>query len=188
MLGMRNYTDIYHSYLWSHTPLPTLITLVAALATVWALIKGPDILRGLIVFSGLTLVSSLRDPLVSSTKPQWLVMLVPGVASYYYFLPMLAWIAVVIWYLFRLRDEASRRLATGKIHLSGRAIFTSALVLTCVVMLYGIERDWSYPSYTPYHWGTAVSEYSRARPGTKVTIPINPAGWSMTLDKPKASR
>ncbi|MCL4433162.1 MAG: hypothetical protein M1399_00025 [Actinobacteria bacterium] len=240
MLGMNNYADIYKSHLWVHTPLPAAITLLAGVAVLWALAKGPDILRGLILFAGIILASSLKDPLISTTKPQWLVMLMPGVGTYYYLLPMLAWIAVLIWYLSRLastvashdrsrlpgscnaatptgiglRDDprleneaghfqvadapltgarsASRQLQDAgadpfrnRAKPRSRIIFVSVATFACLVTLSGIARDWSYPSYTPYNWSAAVSKLEHAKPGTKVTIPINPPGWSMTLDARK---
>ncbi len=241
MLGMNNYAGIYQSHLWIHTPLPAVITLLAGAAALWALARGPDILRGLILFAGITLASSLKDPLISTTKPQWLVMLMPGVGTYYYLLPMLAWIAILIWYFMRLtnmtasparteplfsRDtvtppesslnntpqlmdgeerfhpaDASRAgtpKAVREVQDAGpglvrdrakpalRILLLGVTGLICMIMLFGIVRDWSYPPYAPYSWSAVVSKFEHAKPGTKVTIPINPPGWSMTLDTRKA--
>ena len=55
-------------------------------------------------------------------------------------------------------------------------------ILLLLMVSYGIPGDWSYPHYTPLSWSAAVTKVEHAKPGTKVTIPINPEGWTMTLD------
>ncbi|MHB8262358.1 MAG: hypothetical protein ACYDGY_01210 [Acidimicrobiales bacterium] len=240
MLGMNTYTHIYMSHIWVNTPLPAFITLLAGVAILWALAKGPDILRGLILFAGIELAASLKDPLISTTKPQWMVMVMPGAGTYYYLLPMLAWIAILIWYFLRLasiaaspagtelpsfRDTATppgsissdvpqpidgeERLHAADTSLADtpttgrqvqnddlgsfrdkakptvRILFFGATGLICLIMISGIARDWSYPPYAPYRWSSAVSKVEHAKPGAKVTVPVNPPGWTMTLDTRK---
>lgn len=252
LIGMNQYAHIYNSHIWIHTLLPDVIVLVAGILLLWAFIKGPDVLKGLILFAVITMAASLRDPLLSTTTPQWLVMLMPGAGTYYYMFPMLAWIATLIWYVSRsvpailpldttLPDTAQpsspeeHRLSTGNnavlpdspniidsksritpnrhnavlpdssdatnrgksnigngatvvdkpmLKLSRWRLVASIIgvVMLLSLFLLGIPGDWSYPPYLPLSWNAAAAKVEHAKPGTRVTIPINPQGWTMTLD------
>ncbi|MCL5885954.1 MAG: hypothetical protein M1280_02795 [Actinobacteria bacterium] len=252
LIGMNQYTHIYNSHIWIHTLIPDAITLAAGILLLWAFIKGPDVLKGLILFAVITMAASLRDPLLSTTTPQWLVMLMPGAGTYYYMFPMLAWIATLIWYVSRsvpailpldttLPDTAQpsspeeHRLSTGNnavlpdspniidsksritpnrhnavlpdssdatnrgksnigngatvvdkpmLKLSRWRLVASIIgvVMLLSLFLLGIPGDWSYPPYLPLSWSAAAAKVEHVKPGTRVTIPINPQGWTMTLD------
>ncbi len=226
LVGMNGYAHIYNSYLWIHTPLPDVVTLIAGVLLVWAFIKGPDILKGLILFAAITMAASLRDPLLSTTEPQWLIMLMPGAGTYYYMFPMLAWIGALMWYVSQSMpillppgapfpdveqagnsgehslaadhdavyssDSPDESNGSKNRATSDRAVLKSSRwkltvsivggILLLLMVSYGIPADWSYPPYLPLSWGEAVARVEHAKPGTKVTIPINPRGWAMTLD------
>ena len=148
---------------------------VAALAlglpiVIYALLRGPKDLKVFLIFAAALLVLALRNPLVipTSSSPQWELMQFPGLGNRYYFFPMLAFLASVIW------------LWTGP----GRARFTRYYALAILALLpIGIYRDWQHPQYKEFHFQEFAAEFERAAPGTRMTIPINPTGWQMVLVK-----
>jgi hypothetical protein len=57
----------------------------------------------------------------------------------------------------------------------------AVLALLLVTAADGVPRDWVYPPYLDQHWGAQVQRLDAAAPGTRVVIPINPQGWTITL-------
>ncbi|MBM2812963.1 MAG: hypothetical protein HW416_3722, partial [Chloroflexi bacterium] len=84
----------------------------------------------------------------------------------YYFLPSLALIATLVWMLGRSRP-ALARLTAGS--------------LLGVSLLLGIPLDWRYDPFTDMRYAQHVARFENAPPGTRVVVPLNPDGWSMTL-------
>jgi hypothetical protein len=48
---------------------------------------------------------------------------------------------------------------------------------------YGMARDWRNPSFPDLHFRAQVRNFNAAPRGATVVIPINPPGWTMTLNK-----
>jgi len=134
----------------------------------YALRYGPTALRLFILFALVVLAMSLAHPLAGPpSAPQWDSLCFPGDGNRYYFLPMLAFLASLLW-------MASRRASP---HLA--RYFAVALLLLLPI---GIYQDWRYPPYVDYHFQQYAVQFEHAPAGTKVTIPINPR-LSMELTK-----
>lgn len=62
-----------------------------------------------------------------------------------------------------------------------------ALRLVAMILIapafFGVWLDWTYPSYVPTGFTALATQFSAAKPGTKMTFQENPQGWSMTLTK-----
>jgi len=135
---------------------------------VYALRYAPIELKLFIFFAFAVLALGLTRPLAGTPdRPQWEWLCVPGCGNRYFFLPMLAFLASLLW------------IATGK--ASARALRYIAMALL-LLMPIGIYRDWHYPAFVDYHFQEYADKFEHAPPGTKMTIPINP-GWSMKLTK-----
>jgi hypothetical protein len=141
------------------------ITGLAALIN--ALLKAPLVLRLFILYAFFLFGAALYSPLVNKTTPQWPPLLIPGVGGRYWFLPMLAFICVLLW---SLRGSSSR-------------ISKTLAALAFVIMITGIILDWRHPAFTDFGFKEHAYRFESATIGTQATIPINPPGRSMTLIK-----
>jgi hypothetical protein len=91
----------------------------------------------------------------------------PGTSNRYFFMPILAFLAALLW----IADSAKHRAMR----------FCSMALLLCLPV--GIRRDWRYPAFTDMHFHEYASQFQMAPSGTKMVIPINPPPWTMRLIK-----
>ncbi len=146
-------------------------TVVGLAVLLYALRYGQFELKLFILFAYAVLALALVNPLAGTPdQPQWESLGVPGCGQRYYFLPMLAFLASLVW------------MATRKATAPALRKFAVALLLLFPI---GIYQDWNYPEFEdldfPYH----AAEFERAPAGTKVVIPINPSPvpWTIELTK-----
>jgi hypothetical protein len=166
------------------------IPVAACAAAVW---RGPAMLRAFCVFATLELALALIAP--SITAPRWPHLGVPAdVVNFhpggirYFLYPLLAFSLSLAWLVTgpgwaawrRRLDRGARRLG-GARTWAVRGAAVGALVLLLLAAFHGVPRDWVYPPYLDLHWGAEVQRLAAAAPGTRVVIPINPSGWSVTL-------
>ena len=130
----------------------------------YVLLKAPPVWKSFIFFSFCILAASLAFPMTKS--PQWPALLASGGVRYWFF-PMLAFIASVVWMLDRRNPRIVR----------------AAAVTLLLIMVYGIVQDWGHPRPADFHFSEYVRRFSELPPGSRLFIPINPAGWTMELMK-----
>lgn len=153
--------------LW-HTPLPPLIiTLIMFILALWAIRHGPPILQGFITYTVIILAASLVTPAVSRTRPAWDVMTQAGAGNRYFVLPILGWLVTLAWLAWQTQASVFRRIA--------RILLT----ITCAL---GITVGWVYPAHGMEVLSPYVHALSSNPPGHHVVIPIEPKGWTMTLN------
>ena len=148
------------------------IATVAGLAVLlYALRYGQIELKLFILFAYTVLALALVSPLVGTPElPNWELMCWPGIdGERYYFLPMLAFLASLMW------------MATRK--TSPRAIRNFAVALLLLLPI-GVYQDWNHPPFNDLDFSYKAAEFEQAPPGTTVTFPINPNPvWNMELTK-----
>jgi hypothetical protein len=144
------------------------IALVVGLAVVsYALFRAPVELRIFIVFCFATLVLALARPLAGpSPYPQWRYLLVLGRADRYFFLPILGFLASLLW----IATAASRKWLRYP---------AMALLL---LMSVGIYEDWFYPPFPDLHFHQYAAQFEQAPAGTKISFEI-PPGMTMEITK-----
>jgi hypothetical protein len=136
----------------------------------YALRFGPLELRLFILFSYAVLALGLINPLAGTPDhTQWYWLSRPGCGNRYYFLPMLAFLASLVWVVTR-KAKASTVVVR---------CFASVLLLLLPI---GIYRDWRLPPLLDFRFSAFVRKLDIVPPGTRVVIPINP-GWLMELTK-----
>jgi hypothetical protein len=141
-----------------------LFTVAGIAAFVYALWRARWELKVFIAFASIVLTAVLLTPI--APPPKWLALLTP-LCTRYWFLPMLAFVAALVW-------------MGGAEHPKGvRLVAIAALALMSV----GIVRDWQYPPFVDLHFDMYAQQYSDLPKGSTLTIPLNPPGWSMTLTK-----
>jgi len=142
----------------------------AVVALVWVPARAE--VRLFLVFAALVFAASLWSPFTGPDNgySRWLVLaLNPGVR--YWFFPTLAFAWSVL---------ALARMAKMPARNRGMRIVSAGLVL---LMCCGVLKDFRNPPMPDFHFGRFAAEVEEAAPGTVLTIPLNPAGWSMTLIK-----
>ncbi|MBV9010360.1 MAG: hypothetical protein JO354_14535 [Verrucomicrobia bacterium] len=114
---------------------------------------------------------ALASPLGSATISQWRALWsIAGSGQRYYFLPMSMLLMALV-----------AQVANKETVKSIRLITVGLLVLIAVV---GVRVDWILPAFTDLHFAHYATAYRSLPPGSSITIPINPPGWSMKLVKP----
>lgn len=142
------------------------VALLGTCIIVYCLIKAPLELKLFIVFSLLVFAASLRSPIVSTTEPQWQVLMRAAGIRYWFF-PMLALVWALI-YCVSSKSTWPIRVVAGVALLS---------------MPMGIFYDWRYPAYKDFDFPAHARQFASAAPGTLVSIPIIPDPWMMHLTK-----
>ncbi|HEX3740166.1 MAG TPA: hypothetical protein VHV29_10620 [Terriglobales bacterium] len=134
----------------------------------YAIRHAPVELKLFIVFSFLVFAMSLARPLAGTpSQPQWEWMRFPGTANRYYFMPIVAFLAALLWTV-----DSGKSLAIRWFGIS-----------LLLFLPFGIRRDWRYPAFTDMHFREYASQFQAAPSGTRVLIPINPPPWRMALIK-----
>jgi len=159
LVGRNNLSDGH-----SHTFEVVLITVAGILVLLYSLLKAPWELKLFTAFASLALAAALLNPM--APPPKWPALLNPW-CTRYWLLPMLAFVAGLLW-------------IAGEGHPKGIRL---AAVAALVFMSVGIVRDWKHPRFTDMHFGVYAQQYSDLPKGSALTIPLNPPGWSMTLTK-----
>jgi hypothetical protein len=125
-------------------------------------------LKLFILFSFCVLALSLARPLAGTPdQPQWEWMRFPGTANRYYFLPIMAFVASLLWIADQGRPQSVRH---------------AGIVLLLLLSL-GVRRDWRYPAFTDMHFSEYAAQFQAAPSGTRMVIPINPPPWKLQLTK-----
>ena len=173
ILGVRTFIQ------WHYGNASFLLTveLLAALAglaiILYALRSAPIELKLFILFSAAVLAMALHHPLATmeAAPGQWELLRIPGFGNRYYFFPMLAFFASLVW------------MIAKPAHASKLPRFLAIGIL--VLLPIGVCRDWKYKPFADFRFPTYVESFERAAPGTRVTIPTNPTWttWTMELVK-----
>ncbi len=143
------------------------VTFLAACAALFAFLRGPLPLRCFLLFAGTVLTAALVFPMGSLSGSQWQALATPESGARYWFIPELATIAVLLWMVGRPRPLLLRAIA-------------GVLVVT---MLLAIGTHWRYWPMPNLDYPSYAARFEHLPAGSTMTIPLNPAGWSMTLTK-----
>ncbi|HKW18099.1 MAG TPA: hypothetical protein VJO35_11395 [Terriglobales bacterium] len=134
----------------------------------YALRSAPIELKLFILFEYAVLALELLNPLAGPPdRPQWFWLNIPGCGNRYYFAPMLAFLAAVLFVAIQKK--------------SPRALRCCAALLLALLPI-GVCRDFRYPPFVDLKFRVFAQRFQNAAPGTKVIIPINP-NWLMELTK-----
>jgi hypothetical protein len=169
VLGVRTSMQLYfYSHFTSLFWLDLLALVIGLPFVVYALRHAPLELKLAYLFAALVLASALHRPLASfpGSYTQWQLLEIPGCGNRYYFFPMLTFFSTLVWMLTGVKDKLPR--------------YSSAAVL--VLLSIGICRDYQYKPFQDLHFQEYATEFTRAAPGTEMTIPLNP-DWYMKLTK-----
>jgi hypothetical protein len=152
---------------WKVDWIPCLIASFALIVIAVSIKTGPDSFRKFAVYSAMLLAAALISPQVSMSTPQWEVLAFVMTGTRYFFMPMLTWICALL-------------IMSQNKH---RALRYMALILLSLASI-GIVNDWTCPRFQHYEeFMKQAHLFDCSPPGTKVSVPINPEGWALSLTK-----
>lgn len=153
---------------WPHpTAIAILLTVAWLVLVAAALLWGPVVVRILVVLAAATLALALAHPQIALDQPQWPLLLSSTGGERYTLLPLVATLAAVVWSLSRLPRRCGIVLAVAL-----TAVFGT-----------GAAQQWTYPPYVDYHPDREAQLLDAAPRGQTLTLPVNPPGWTMTLER-----
>jgi hypothetical protein len=171
ILGVRTSINLFFDHSPYLFPLEIVALVIGLAITLFRFspwtsgVKGFSGLRGRRIHARLDSSPSPPPPGVWNNGPN---SRFPGSATRYYFFPMLAFLAALIW-------MAANAAPGGKF-----ARYSATAVLALLPI--GIVRDWRYKPFVDYNFKSFAADFERAAPGTTVSIPINP-DWQLVLMK-----
>jgi len=170
ILGLRTSIQLFFAHVpWLFVAQAVAMAIGVAIVcyTLW---RSPLELKVFIFYAYFSLTLALIHPVASfgADLPQWQLLETPGVANRYYFFPMLAYFAALIW---------TATNATSSVKL-----FRYGAIAVLALLPIGIVRDWRYKPFLDYNFKSFAADFDRATPGTTVSIPINP-DWQLVLVK-----
>ncbi|HVH50214.1 MAG TPA: hypothetical protein VM781_01000, partial [Candidatus Bathyarchaeia archaeon] len=144
--------------------------LIGLTVLAYVLRHGPLELKLFLLFAAAVLGLGLLHPLATTdgNHVQWEQLQVPGCGNRYYFFPMLAFLASLVW-------MASKALFDSKV--PRYAAFALLFFLPI-----GIVRDWHYRPFDDLHFQEIAADFQHAPRGMQFVIPLNP-GVTMQLKK-----
>ncbi|MDX9856133.1 MAG: hypothetical protein RBS86_04960 [Candidatus Moranbacteria bacterium] len=164
LFGAKYIDDIAESLMLS---LP--IFLIGMGIIIFALFRASLELKLFIIFSALLITAAFNSPMISNTSPQWPSMISKTAGSRYFFIPLVAWSASLIWFLSRIKNKKI------KIALS---LIVGLLVSNVFLTSFKISR------YKDKEFYNHVEIFSNLPSGSEYRIPINPGkGWDVFLIK-----
>ncbi len=146
--------------------LATVIVIAGVLMGAYALVKAPLELKLFVAFGGLVCLAVIRR-LHCDRGWDWQSMMNIFYAVRYWYIPRLAVLAIFVWLLGRARPLWIRA-------------FGYAAVLSLSI---AAVAHWQYPAQPNLDFPRYARAFNQVPPGTTVTIPVNPGGWTLTLVK-----
>ncbi len=192
LAGAHGLSGLVGTPLGSNLAVLTLLALIPFAVCGWAAWRGPAILRAFCLFAFLELGVALAAPSIDAPKwpnlgrPADIAHFHPGGIRYFLY-PLLAFAASLGWLAWTRRPMVRRRGhrgGPGRSPLARRLaapVAVGAALLLLLAAGAGVPQDWLYPPYLDLHWAAQVQRLDAAPAGTRVVIPINPHGWTVTL-------
>ncbi len=157
-------------YLYRHGALTnlvyTLVFLFGLIPVAYTMLKARWEAKMFVVFGTLVLIVSLAKPMVSLTEPQWPIMSIPGAATRYWFIPIVAFVGSVL----------------VMAHLVRKRYLKILLTISVTVMLgVGVLWDWRHAPWEDLQYRSHIQQFEQAHSGEVFHVPIHPKGWNMSL-------
>jgi hypothetical protein len=168
LIGYQQLAALRNVPIWSQQWPPLALSALGLAAVGYAFWRGKPELRLLIGFTGLTYCGALANPTDAAPEGRWYALSVAGSGSRYFYLPMLAWMCVIVWF------AVGQRLWVLRI---------AAVALLSVSLAAGIRLDWKYPPMPATSFYQVAERFEQGPAGTVAELPLQPPGWKMTLVK-----
>jgi hypothetical protein len=162
ILGQKN-VDLFYGQTWALV----LVLMIGLSLVAYAVIKGPLWLKLFNAYSLILIVSMLVSLKPTKDFDTWWGLTNPGGGQRYWYIPILVWLATLLWLALAARQRVARVVAAG------------ALVLLFAV---GIPQGWRIAPFPDLNFPFYAQQFEQLPRGAKYSVPINPA-WEMVLIK-----
>lgn len=153
-------------HLWDHQYLNYLISFAGCLVLVFLLIKGNWKEKSAVIFPFLMLFAALAKPMIHLELPQWpRIQFGPG--QRYFVITSIFWVTCMLFAV----QHFSKNI---------RVVCTATLTLFIAVSGY---QNFNIHKLPDNRWDKEVVKYNDTPNGKKVTLDINPRGWTVDLIK-----
>jgi hypothetical protein len=145
----------------------TCIAIAGTALVVFCFTKSSIEMKLFLAFAAMPFAASLMS---STGHPPpgvsvWTLFTAAGGIRYWFF-PTLAFAWAILWCF---QNQAG-------------AMKTVSVALLCA-MCFGVVRDWKHPAFKDVQFAEHARRFDAAQPGSTVTIPENPDGWTARLTK-----
>lgn len=161
LLGERNVGLAY-----DHFALLACLMLIGLCITGYAFINGPRVLKAFIAYSILIIGSMLFSLKSVNGFDIWKGLTNPSGGQRYWYIPIMAWLAILSWCAFRASNIYVRWLCA----------------VTLLLLVIGIPSDWRLRQRPNLNFQNHVKAFTQLESGNSYTFPINPS-WQMILKK-----
>jgi hypothetical protein len=146
-----------------------LVFTVGSAISIFSFLKGKKELKIFIIFCLTTFVFSLIRPMVPSNEAlsQWQIMAMPGSATRYYFLPMIAFLVSA----FSLINKKNIK----PVKLIG--------ILIIIIFVMRLQFDFFYKPWPNYHYQNQIQKLKQKSTGEYMEIQIVPEQYKIKLYK-----
>ena len=119
----------------------------------------------MVIFPALMIGFALAKPMISNTEPQWPIIMSGG-AERYFVIPNVFWVSILLSFL-------------GGFNSWSKYLHSAFLVVILVMSHY----TYKLKTLPDNKWIESVNAFENAPAGEEVSLPINPRGWVMVLEK-----
>src|SRR5262249_39294139 len=150
LLGLRTFIQLYFAHVSFLFIAQAVAMLIGLTVCAYASVRAPFELKLFLLYAAIALTFALSRPyaLLRGNHEQWHLMQPPGITNRYWFFPMLAFLACLIW------------MVTGAEKRTARY---AALLLLALLPI-GIYRDWVYRPFPDKDFHQFAAEFERAAP------------------------
>lgn len=134
----------------------------------YAFIRGPIWLKYAITFGVLSIAAMLVSVQDVSGLSVWQGLTNPTGGQRYWYIPIVVWLMVLIWAAFK----AKFKLVQG-----------IAIALLIIFLYVGVYQGWQMKPQPDTHFRATASKFNSLPKGQWITFPINPPGWTVTVQK-----
>lgn len=162
LLGQK-YVDLFYGHTWA-----LVMLLVVGLSLVaYAVIKGPMWLKLFNAYSLILIGSMLMSLRPTPDFDTWWGLTNPGGGQRYWYIPILMWLATLLWIALAARQKVFKAVAS--------------LALLALLVI-GIPQGWRIAPFPDLNFPYHAQQFEDLPRGAQYSVPINP-GWEMTLIK-----
>lgn len=169
LFGTFNMSKIVKTSLWEDNIFQIAMLIFFSAYLIGVLYKTNNAIRFICLFAGILLCTSLITPQISLTDPQWPMLTIPYAGGRYFFMPLVAWAAVV----------------TFTCASSNKALCSISIIFMITTICFAIPGDWKQnKKNTPGYWKNneymyknfrvLAKKFDHAKPGEKFEITLSP--------------
>ncbi len=164
--------NLAYPFFTAHPIVAQGVFVVFVFAIALLFVNGSWRVKTVMTFPLLMIGASLYKPMASFERPQWEVIVMPGACDRYFVVTSILLFAALLYTAYRFNARLRQRHRP--------IVFAVPIVILSVTAI----LSYKIAPLPDGHWPEKIRDiYAPAPSGTLLDIPINPAGWYVTLTK-----